>query len=314
MLDAITNRSAASATAAKPAAANAVQGSSFQSALASTAEKVVEPQDTLQLSGMSDWEKLAELKRLHARTDYSGMSVGERIRLIEDRWSCLPIHAMNSDLYGPVCVMGDTGEPTRKYFFRDHAVVEYRKQYEDAGIKYKPGQYREAMYGGMSDQEVLTALSKKYSGGTIIDRAGMLFELGAMRMDGNDGKICFGAIQAMRYMFLRQTGGASEFDLSAGSPWQESKIEQLARDTKVSWGSVAQMLKDYASQNGEEASLDWLLEALGKHTDSMAEQDSIRRQLQLKQLREDQAQEDQVQEDQVREDQMLEALERKESA
>ena len=98
MIDAITNKPTATA-GAKTTAAKSVQGS-FQSALASTAARVTEPQDTLQISGMSDWEKLAELKRLHEQTDYSGMSNIERYRTIEDRFeACFPVMAMHSNIY-----------------------------------------------------------------------------------------------------------------------------------------------------------------------------------------------------------------------
>lgn len=72
------------------------------------------------------------------------------------------------------------------------------------------------------------------------------------------------AIDAMRSQLLRRTGGTTSFDFSAGSPWQESKIEQFAFNTKISWAALGQMLKEYANQNGEDASLDWLLEELGK--------------------------------------------------
>lgn len=313
MIDAIPSRptatTAAKTSAAKTAAASAVQGS-FQSALASTAEKVSEPQDTLQISGMSDWEKLAELKRLHEQTDYSNMSIEEKIRLIDERWSCFPIYAMSSSLYGPVCINGKTGEPMNKYSVRDHVVIEHSRQLKEAGIKYKPGQYRKAMYGDMSDEEVIAALTKKYSGGSMIDRAGMLAELGAMKMDGNDGQTCFRAIDAMRSRLLYLTGGTSSFDLSAGSPWQESKIEQFAFSTKISWATLGQMLKEYANQNGEEASLDWLLEELGKHTDSTTEKESAQRQLQLKQMLEDQVQEKQAREQETSPDWLAEEIEK----
>ncbi len=267
MIDAITNKPPATA-GAKTTAAKSVRGS-FQSALASTAEKVSGPQDTLQISGMSDWEKLAELKRLHEQTDYSDMSEEERVRLLANRFeSCFPIHAMNSNLYGPIRINGETGEPMNKYSVRDHVVTECSRQFKEAGVFNKPELYRKAMYGDMSDKEVIAALNKKYSGDSMVDRAGMLFELAAMKLDGNDGKTCYAAIDAMRSRLLRLTGGTTSFDLSAGSPWQESKIEQFAFNTKISWAALGQMLKEYANQNGEDVSLDWLLEELGKHTDS----------------------------------------------
>lgn len=267
MIDAITSKPTA-APGAKTTAAKSVQGN-FQSTLASTAAKVTEPQDSLQISGMSDWEKLAELKRLHEQTDYSGMTEVEKYKLINDRFeSCFPIAAMQTNIYGPIEMYGPTNKPMRKYCVRDHVVLELEHEMKDAGVQYTKRRpvslRRQAYYDGMSDQEIIAAVEKKYDGDSMTDRAGALYELAVMNLDGNGGKTCLMAIDAMRSQLLRQTGGAFGSDLSAGSPWQESKIEQFAMNTKISWAALGQMLKEYANQNGEDASLDWLLEELGK--------------------------------------------------
>lgn len=299
MIEGITNRPTSTANA-KTTAAQSIQGS-FQSALSSAVAQTSQTQDTLEISGMSDWQKLAELKRLHTQTDYSGMSTEEKIRLIEDRWSCFPTWAMISNLYGPICINHETGEPMNKYSVRDHVAVEYSRQIKEAGIEYKPGQYQKAMYGDMSDEEVIAAVAKKYSGSSMVDRAGMLSELAAMRLDGNDGKTFLAAIDAMRIKLLAMTGGTDSLDFAGGSPWQEMKIERFASNTSISWGAINELLKAYAKENGlgEEASLDWLLDELGKHTESMAEKEAAQHQIQLREMQDDRVQEKYVLEQKI---------------
>lgn len=303
MIDAITNKPTVTA-GAKSTAAKSVQGS-FQSALASTAEKVSAPQDSLQISGMSDWEKLAEIKRLHEQTDYSGMDELERYRLIHDRFeSYFPLMAMKSNLYGPICV-GENGELINKHSVRDQALVELDREVQDAGIARKFGQeplLREAYYSGLSDKEVIAAVQKKYPGNTMIDRAGMLYELATMKLDGKDGDTFYTAIDAMRNQLVRRVTGRNVWsDMSADNPWQEMEIIRHASNTQISWGAVNQLAKEYASKHVyiKDASLDWLLEELGKHTDSIEETESVQRQLQLKQMLEDQMQEKQAREEEV---------------
>lgn len=298
MIDAITNKPTAT-PGAKTTAAKSVQGS-FQSTLASTAAKVSEPQDTLQISGMSDWEKLAELKRLHEQTDYSGMDELERYRLIHDRFeSYFPLMAMKSNLYGPICV-GENGELINKHSVRDQVIVELDREVQDAGIARKFGQeplHREAYYDGMSDEEIIAAVSKKYPGSSMIDRAGALYELSIMNVDGNQGRTYRNAIDAMRNLLVRRVTGSNSWSaMSADNPWQEMEIIRHASNTQISWGAVNQLAKEYASKHVyvKDASLDWLLEELGKHTDSIEETESVQRQLQLKQMLEDQMQETQA--------------------
>lgn len=302
MIDAITNKPTA-APGAKTTAAKSVQGS-FQSALASTAAKVTEPQDSLQISGMSDWEKLAELKRLHAQTDYSGMSNIERYRTIEDRFeACFPVMAMHSNIYGPICT-DENGELMNKHSVRDQVVTEMHRQCKEAGVTCGWGQllHREAYYDGMSDEEIIAAVSKKYPGSSMIDRAGALYELSIMNVDGNQGRTYRNAIDGMRNLLVRRVTGSNSWSaMSADNPWQEMEIIRIASNTKISWGAVNQLAKEYASKLSyvEDASLDWLLEELGKHTDSLAEKESAQRQLQLKQIQEEQIQEKQAREEEV---------------
>ena len=290
MIDAINNKPTTTAST-KTTAAKAVQGG-FQSALASTAAKVAEPQDSLQISGMSDWEKLAELKRLHEQTDYSGMDELERYRLIHDRFeSCFPLMAMLSNIYGP------SGGTLNKGSIREQVLAELDSQVEDAGIARKFGQeplHREAYYPGLSDEEVIAAVSKKHTGNTIIDRAGMLLELSIMGLDGNGGRTYRSAIDAMRNQLVRQVSGRNNWSaMSADNPWQEMQIIQMASNTNISWGAVNLLTKEYSGKHVyvEDASLDWLLEELGKHTDSIAAKESSQRQFQLKQVQDDPAKE-----------------------
>lgn len=299
MLEGITNKPTTTASA-QTTASKSVQGS-FQSALSSAVTQAAQTQDTLQISGMSDWEKLAELKRLHAQTDYSGMDELERYRLIHDRFeSCFPLMAMSSNLYGPVCV-DEKGELVNKYSVRDQVLVELSQEVRDAGIARKFGQkplHRDAYYAGMSDEEVIEAVSKKYTGDTMIDRAGMLYELASMKLDGNEGKTFYNAIDAMRNQLVRRVTGNNNWSaMSADNPWQEMQIIQIASNTKISWGAVNQLTKEYTSKHDylTNDSLDWLLEELGKHTDSMAEKQTVQHQIQLRELQEKQAQEKNIQ-------------------
>lgn len=283
MIDAITNKPTTTASTKTAAAKSA--SSSFQSALASTAAKVTEPQDTLQISGMSDWEKLAELKRLHEQTDYSGMDELERYRVIHDRFeSCFPLMAMFSNIYGPL------GEPLNRGSVREQVLAELDCQVEEAGIARKFGQeplHREAYYSGLSDEEVIAAVSKKHTGNTVIDRAGMLLELSIMGLDGNKGRTYRSAIDAMRNQLVRRVTGRNNWSaMSADNPWQEMQIIQMASNTNISWGAVNQLAKEYSGKHVyvEDASLDWLLEELGKHTDSIAAKESSQRQFRLNQV------------------------------
>lgn len=239
-------------------AASTVQ-KDFRSALTSAANQADKSEDSLQISGMSDQQKLAELKRLHEETDYSGMSEVEKYRVIHDRFNaCFPIMAILGGLFGTAIYNSADGENHYQNPLHDQVIKELERQSADVGLMPRnPPLIRQAYYSGMSDDEIVKAVNQKYSGGTMVDRAGALWELNCVGLgNGRAGTV----IRAMHESLVQRVGGTKDIAGLELSPFQQSRIYSLAASTKVSWGQVAQMMKEFASDG--DGALEWLMEKL----------------------------------------------------
>lgn len=239
-------------------AAKHTQGA-FQSVLTSAASQAGKSEDSLQIAGMSDQQKLAELKRLHEETDYSGMSDAEKYRVINSRFeACFPIMAILGGLFGPAIYNPADGKDHYQNQMHDQVMQELTRQSFDVGIApRKTPLIREAFYSGMSDDEVIRAVNQKYSGGTMVDRASALSELSNMGF-GNGHTML--TIRAMHESLVRRVGGTKDIAGLELNPFQQNKICSLAASTKVSWGQVAQMAKEFGADRG--GTLEWLMEKL----------------------------------------------------
>jgi len=189
---------------------------------------------------MSDYEKLAELKRLHSETDYSNMSAVEKYRTIESRFEeAFPVMTMRGGLFPNMLWTDEDGPNSAPFQLKEDVLAEFHAQFEEAGLKGHGIEniHREAFYSGMSDAEVISAVCEKYSSGTIADQAGTLWELATM---GLDNGIASEAIAGMRYSLSQQImGGYHGGDV--GSPMQLSQFWEKATGTRLSWRAMGAM-------------------------------------------------------------------------
>lgn len=259
MINSVSN-SPSPRTVDRTAVAKAVQ-SNFRSAMTSAASQADSCQDTLQITGMSDSQKLAELKRLHEQTDYSGMTNVEKYRTINDRFeACFPVMAMMGGLFGPHVYSHAINDILYKDTIQERVLTEIDKEAVDAGIIPKANLRREAYYDGMSDQEVIAAVKEKYNSGTFVDRANIVWELENLGLFKGDASV---VIKSMRKHLIGQVGGITD-EFGMMDPFHEDRLQNLAFNTKVSWGQIAGMIQDCFPDDGD--TVDWLLKNLVDRT------------------------------------------------
>lgn len=245
-------------TSGKNAAKPAV---SFEASMAAT-QKTDRSQDSITLSGGSYEQRLAKLQELHKRTDYSGMDDYEKVRIIDARFEeAFPdLRAMYGGLY--LCA----GENSIYTKIKD----ENSRQIQDAvGGELKFSSEKERLnylqyicgYDGLTDDEMVARINEKYSGGTLADRSGALWELSSLGLIDSHAA---GAMQReMRYSMIDATEGRY------GHLWRDNPVRvnamiEYASGARMNWTQLARATMITAS-NGT-------YEQLGKSNEEVKRQ------------------------------------------
>lgn len=199
-------------------AAKAEQGGSdFRSVLEETSKAVQTAQTSKtskvpelpDFSKMSDTQKLAELKRLHNETDYSGMTSFEKLNLIESRvQAAFPYFAILSGYFGPMVADAYGTGPNQYEVERLDTIprkvhAEVRRQKKEAGIHFPLGMTggsirRETYYKGMSDDEIFKAVCAKYNSGSRVDFESLGYELDMLKLNHPTAKTIVDAYNTMK--------------------------------------------------------------------------------------------------------------------
>ena len=235
-------------------AAKAEQGGSdFRSVLEETSKAVQTAQTSKtskvpelpDFSKMSDTQKLAELKRLHNETDYSGMTSFEKLHLIGTRvQAAFPYYAMLSGYYGPM-VMYTYGTYPNQYHVERTATIpekvhaEVQRQKKEADIHFPSGMTtasirRETFYKGMSDDEVFKAVCAKYNSGSRVDFEGLGYELDMLKLNHPTAKTIVDAYNDMRRNRVYPTDILSDH-------YNDMSLDEI--ETAL-WGSASESLSN----------------------------------------------------------------------
>ena len=211
----------------------ASSGNSFQAQLAAT-RKARETADVVSVAVSYDSyeQRLANIRKLHKETDYSGMSDMEKARLINSRFQ----EAFGSE-YG-VLVSNFYGVHAGESSIYARISAEQKRQLEEtlevcpwdlpSDAKHEFQKYMLG-YEGLSDDEIRAKVSEKYSGRTLADRYGALWELDRMGLDDGAAPMMMGQIEwEMRNASIRRYGTVSA-----------AAMISYASDTTVSWTQLA---------------------------------------------------------------------------
>ncbi len=200
-------------------------------------------------TGMSDSQKLSTLRKLHEATDYSGMTDVEKYKIMNDRFeAAFPnLSALLSGIYGPTGTNLEEFDPNYRPLLPERVSEARGDQWLDLGLK-NTGRgpvnllHKEAYYSGMTDEEIISAINKKYSGNTLENRVAILRELMVVGLDnGSAGK----ALDAIGNSLLSQVRGAPVYDAMFSNPQngiEFSKLVPLASGSRMSWGTVGSMV------------------------------------------------------------------------
>lgn len=138
-------------------------------------------QDSVSLSSLSYEQRLEELKKLHENTDYSGMEPKEIDRLLHQRfqeafpnrmaiWGGFYLCAGENSIYAKVA----EEEIRQSAEAKNGAKLEWPSDPEE---RAKLKRYLYGYDEDISDEELMEKLGEKYSGGTLVDRWGMAWEM-----------------------------------------------------------------------------------------------------------------------------------------
>lgn len=214
---------------------------SFQSILTETKKAEKASQAMPDFSNMSDRQKLAALAKLHDSTDYSGMTDVEKYKLMNDRFeAAFPnLQAYHTGLYGPVIITFENpiDQANHRKTIPELINDEQTRQFSILETKKIINLHREAYYSGMSDEETISAIHKRHSGGTMADRASILQEM--RNLDLGDGYAIGDALSAMRKTVRRAaTGSVYGPPLGFYSEGQFRTAQGYASGAKVSWAEI----------------------------------------------------------------------------
>ena len=153
----------------------------YQPSLPQQVRMAPQVQDAFSQAGGSYEERLAELKKLHENTDYSGMEPKDISRLLCQRFQeAFPNYwAINGGLYlcaGENSIYEQVWKEESRQFNEaaNGALIEYPNDPEE---RTKHNRYTAGYDEDISDEELLAKLQEKYSGGTLADRCGMVMEM-----------------------------------------------------------------------------------------------------------------------------------------
>lgn len=218
-----------------PSVRPAVSQSNFTAQL-QQARMAPQTQDTVSLTSLSYERRLEELQKLHENTDYSSMSEKDISLLIHKRFmDAFPnLGAMAGGLY--LCA-GENSIYTK-------VLDEYNQHFVEAKAgrksEYPPASDPEGRkewkrytfgYGGLSDDEIMDKLSEKYSGGTLADRCGMLWEMICLDLDGGGG---WDAIRQIQNEMVQRTEGQYGH-LFRDNPIRVNAMIGVGENTTINW-------------------------------------------------------------------------------
>ena len=136
-------------------------------------------QDTISLSSRSYAARLDELRKIHENTDYSGMSDKDIALLISSRFrEAFPDYgAMMGGFYlcaSPGSIYDEIHEESNRQFLEANNGEE---------LKCEPSEGRNVAryingFGGMTDEEILEEVKRRYPTDSLADRCGAAWELG----------------------------------------------------------------------------------------------------------------------------------------
>ena len=198
-------------------------------------------QDTVSLSSRSYEERLSELRKMHENTDYSGMSGKEIARLLQSRFeNAFPNYgAISGGFY--LCA----GE---------HSIYEKIREAESLQLtealngekpwEKEPGglvEYRKYIFGyeGFSDDEIMSALNEKYSGGTLADRYGMAWEM--LNLGLGDHQALGNVLAQIREEMVKGTENQYSY-LNRDNPLRISAMIGYGENTTIGWTQLIKNL------------------------------------------------------------------------
>ena len=201
-------------------------------------------QDTVSLSTLSYQRRLEELQKLHESTDYSSMSYKDITLLIHNRFmDAFPnLGAMKGGLY--LCA-GENSiyEKVRSEYDR-HWTEATEGRESDRPPASDPEGRKEWKrytfgYGGLSDEEIMEKLSEKYSGGTLADRCGMIWEMWSLDLWEDGGKGAYYALMQIQNEMVQRTEGQYGH-LHRDNPLRVSAMIGVGENTTINWTQLVQ--------------------------------------------------------------------------
>ena len=207
-----------------------------------------QPQDTVSLSTLSYEQRLGELRKIHENTDYSNMSDRDIARLIEKRFDdAFPNYgAIMGGLY--LCA-GENSIYEKVRAESNRQVVEanggekldypHDKEGEQEWRRYIRG------YDGLSDDEIMEKLNEKYSGGTLADRCGMIWEMWCLDLDGGGG---YDALRQIQNEMVQRTE-AQYGHLHRDNPLRVNAMIGVGENTTISWSQLIKNCYDDRKDN-----------------------------------------------------------------
>lgn len=201
-------------------------------------------QDTASLSGLSYQRRLEELQKLHENTDYSSMSEKDISLLIHKRFmDAFPnFGAMAGGFY--LCA-GENSIYTK-------VLDEYNQHFVEAKAgrksEYPPASDPEGRkewkrytfgYGGLSDDEIMEKLNEKYSGGTLADRCGMIWEMWNLDLWEDGTKGAYYALMQIQNEMVQRTEGQYGH-LFRDNPIRVSAMIGVGENTTIGWTQLVQ--------------------------------------------------------------------------
>ena len=201
-------------------------------------------QDAASLSGLSYQRRLEELQKLHENTDYSSMS---------EKDISLLIHKRFMDAFPQFCAMAGgfylcAGENS----IYTKVLDEYNQHFVEAKAgrksEYPPASDPEGRkewkrytfgYGGLSDDEIMEKLNEKYSGGTLADRCGMIWEMWNLDLWEDGTKGAYYALMQIQNEMVQRTEGQYGH-LFRDNPIRVSAMIGVGENTTIGWTQLVQ--------------------------------------------------------------------------
>ena len=220
---------------------------SFLSQLEAT-RATPQPQDTVSISSLSYEQRLTELRQLHENTDYSGMSDRDIALLIHNRFeAAFPnLAAMKGGLYH--CA-GDNSIYVKILEESDRQLVDANggEKLDYPHDKGGEQEWRRYTFGyeGLSDDEIMEKLNEKYSGGTLADRCGMIWEMWCLDLDGGGG---YDALRQIQNEMVQRTEGQYGH-LHRDNPLRVNAMIGVGENTTISWTQLIKNCYDDRKDN-----------------------------------------------------------------